>query len=141
MTMFYQNPENEKEVLADYCPTGWNKISTAKGSAIIKANAIVDLKALLSPGDKVYTILRKCASSGMSRHISFFIINVENKPHDISWLMSRALDYRQGEKGGLIISGCGMDMGFHLVYNLSRVLFKDSTDKKDAGYSLNQEWL
>ena len=32
------------------------------------------------------------------------------------------------------VGGCGMDMGFHLVYTLSRELFDD-------GYYVKHEWL
>ena|ERR1035437_1828097 len=50
--------------------------------------------------------------------------------------------------------GCGMDMGFHLVYNLGRTLFPEgfkvegrgrngdaSGWDKDGGYALKQRWI
>jgi hypothetical protein len=33
-----------------------------------------------------------------------------------------------------LVQGCGMDMGFHVVYSLSQTLFND-------GYALKQRWL
>ena len=33
-----------------------------------------------------------------------------------------------------------MDMGFHTVYTLSRVLYRDTLEG-DAGYKLQQAWL
>lgn len=73
--------------------------------------------------------------------------------------------YRNWEKSlGLTVGGCGMDMGFHLVYNLSRVLFPSgfecigkgcpSNDHSngdrnyephrhtgDGGYAIKHRWL
>jgi hypothetical protein len=46
---------------------------------------------------------------------------------------------------GITVGGGGMDMGFHLVYNLGRVLwpfgFKRAGKRCDGGYALRQEWL
>jgi hypothetical protein len=39
-----------------------------------------------------------------------------------------------GDRNGIRVGGCGMDMGFHLVYTLSRALFDD-------GYYVKHEWL
>jgi hypothetical protein len=47
-----------------------------------------------------------------------------------------------GEKcpdDGYKVGGCGMDMGFHLVYTLASVLFPE--DRKTGGYKLNHEWI
>ena len=46
----------------------------------------------------------------------------------------------QGEEpptDGYKVGGCGMDMGFHLVYTLSSLLYK----KDRGGYELRHEWL
>jgi len=45
------------------------------------------------------------------------------------------------EKNGqrvLRVGGCGMDMGFHIVYSLSLALYGSAND---GGYTLSQEWL
>jgi hypothetical protein len=51
-------------------------------------------------------------------------ISVVLNDEDLSYWVARAT----GEKidqtnGGVKVGGCGMDMGFHLVYNLSRTLY------------------
>ena len=125
--------------------------------------AVSELHQLLKPGDTVQTILRHVSRSGMTRTISP-IINGRNR----SYVVAAALDYKTDDKrDGIKIGGCGMDMGFHLVYNLSRTLWPKgyqccgdedgrrcrSNDHsngdrsynphihEDGGYALNQEWL
>ena len=106
----------------------------------IKTNAINTLKELLQAGDTVYTILRHASASGMSRSIST-VIAKNGEMVDITYYAARAMDDTiDGKNGGIKVSGCGMDMGFSVVYNLSRVLFKDE-GKTDAGYKLHQRWL
>jgi hypothetical protein len=91
-------------------------------------------------GTKVYTILRHVSSSGMSRNISLVIANGD-EVIDITYYASHALEDKLIESKGhraIRVNGCGMDMGFHLVYNLSSVLF---TGQDRAGYVLKQGWL
>ena len=86
--------------------------------------SIAKLREMLKPGDEVRTILRNVSRSGMSRSISIIIDG-----EDRSYLAARALGSRIDDKrGGIKAVGCGMDMGFHLVYNLGRVLFPDGHD-------------
>jgi hypothetical protein len=88
-----------------------------------KNDAISTLKPLLTPGATVFTTVVNVARSGMSRHIRLFVME-DNAPRDISYLVGRILDYRVSDKtGGLIVSGCGMDMCYHTVYALSRALY------------------
>jgi len=94
----------------------------------------------LKEGTKVYTILRSVSSSGMTRHISLVIAN-GNEITDITYHAAHALGDKLSETKGhrtIRVNGCGMDMGFHLVYNLSSVLFKG---QDRAGYVLKQAWL
>ncbi len=127
------------------------------------------LRALLSPGDTVTTILRHVSSSGMSRRITLTVCS-NGVPRDISRLAARAagLDFNENH-WQIVMGGCGMDMGFSAVYSLSRALFTDpgfictgengpsrwcpSNDHSngsrdytphlhsDAGYALLQRWL
>lgn len=82
------------------------------------------LKGILSAGDNVYLVLKSKASSGLSRRMACLIIDVdvEGKQYirNISRLVARATDnrYHKGEDA-VGISGCGMDMGFALIYDLS----------------------
>ena len=119
--------------------------------------AIAYLSKILEPGTKVYTILRHRSASGMSRVISVFVC-VNGDAKNIDWYVANALDYKRDDKhdGGIKMGGCGMDMGFALVYNLGRKLYPEgfklakgqygrNGDKsgfdKDGGYALKQEWL
>lgn len=99
-------------------------VTTAKRrTADDKAEAVRELRKLLKPGSKVYTVLRHCSSSGMTRHIDLFTIR-GGELRFLSGYAGRALGIRRAKRGdGLVVGGCGMDMGFHLVYELSRVLF------------------
>jgi hypothetical protein len=93
-------------------------------------------------GDTVYTVLRSVSSSGMSRTISLKVAK-DGKILDLTYYASILLDWTLVEVNGsraLRVGGCGMDMGFHTVYTLSRVLFREEGSTTDAGYSLNHNW-
>lgn len=115
------------------------------------------LKKVCKPGSTVYTILRHVSQSGMSRRISCFVIGKDKKPFMLDWYFEKLdISKRHRDKEGLVVGGCGMDMGFHLVYCLGRKLYPKgfklaknqygrNGDKsgfdKDGGYALNQEWV
>ena len=89
----------------------------------------------------VYTILRSVSASGMTRHISLKVVDSDGDILDITYLAARALGDKLQERNGfntLKVNGCGMDMGFHLVYSLSSVLF---AGQERAGYKLLQRWI
>jgi hypothetical protein len=100
------------------------------------------LSHYLSEGDRVYTILRHVSASGMSRDISVLVAKGD-RIENITYYAAHALGWRLVERNGhraIRVNGCGMDMGFHLVYTLSSVLFRGAVEG-DAGYSLKQEAL
>lgn len=84
-----------------------------------------DLRAFVKPGMTVYTILRHRARSGMFRVIDVQTIE-DNEPRWIGMLAHKAtgIGYDR-QREGLRVSGCGMDMGFHVVYELSSALYPD----------------
>jgi hypothetical protein len=96
-------------------------------------DAIAKLRAMLNPGDTVYTILEHVSRSGMSRDIRVVLMTCEDgRPVDLhpNYLVAKAIGERQ--KGdAIVMGGCGMDMGFHLVYSLGRVLFPDGFAPSD----------
>lgn len=116
---------------------------------IEKQKAIERLQTLLSPGDTVYTVCTHTSQSGMMRHIMCLIpsrVKVQDKKSptilNISYLVAKVLEWKMTPSGNKIkVQGCGMDMGFHTVYELSSSIFKDKTRKADAGYALRQEWI
>lgn len=87
-----------------------------------RQEALDELRAMFPAGSTVPTILRHVSSSGMSRAVSVIGPNLG----DVSYLVARAgvakLDPRHQ---GLKMGGCGMDMGFALVYGLARTLYAD----------------
>lgn len=131
-----------------------------------KQEAIKELRGLFEKADyKVYTILEHRSQSGMMRYIKAIVI-INNEPIGISHLIAKLGHYpRAGSSSGydgVKVGGCGMDMGFELVYNTSRAVFDEficlgencrSNDHvngdrnrephkhSDPGYLLKQEWL
>ena len=87
-----------------------------------QAEAIDRLRKMLRPGDTVYTICKSVSRSGMFRRIQV-LIGKGREVCDITWLVDRAVGGWSMKDGALGVSGCGMDMGFHVVYTLSRVVF------------------
>lgn len=107
-----------------------------------KNESIERLRKLIAGDEKptIYTVLRSVSSSGMSRDISLIYIK-NGDPHFITYSASHALGDRLVMRNGsdaIRVNGCGMDMGFHLVYNLSSVLF---AGQDRAGYVLKHRWL
>jgi hypothetical protein len=89
------------------------------------ARALEYLRELLPPGAKVQTVLRHVSRSGMSRSISCLVAK-DDQIHAIDWAVARVTGYKfDRNNGGLKVGGCGMDMGFALVYNLSSALYRD----------------
>lgn len=91
--------------------------------------AVDTLRSVLSPGQTVHTILRSVSRSGMSRRISAVVIDSDGNVRDLTQTISRTglfgrpLTWEDPE--GLKIGGAGMDMGFHLVYSISRMIFNE----------------
>jgi hypothetical protein len=52
---------------------------------------------------------------------------VDGEPMYLDGLVHRAAPdfFRMGDREGIIMGGCGMDMGFHLVYSLSSILYRN----------------
>ncbi len=85
-------------------------------------NAKDKLISLLSETDTIYTVFRSKSKSGLSRSIGFFIIK-DGDVHFINHDIAKLLGYRFNKFfDGLIVKGCGMDMGFHVVTSLLREL-------------------
>ncbi len=95
-----------------------------------KGKKAVELRELLKPGDTVYTKLNHVSRSGMTRSIEVMVFR-DNAPVNITGTVAEVLDYKIHNKHwGLKVGGCGMDMGFHVVYSLSRRLFPDGFGEK-----------
>ncbi len=87
--------------------------------------AIEELRALFPAGSTVHTVLRHVSGSGMSRAISVVTCK-DGVPRDVSHLVAKATgDKLDPRHRGIRVGGCGMDMGFHLIYGLARTLYRD----------------
>ena len=93
-----------------------------------------ELRALIKPGDTVYTILEHVSASGMSRWVNAYVYR-DNEPRRITWsvcAMKNAENYSQKHEAALV-SGCGTDVGFELVYRLSSALYPSYNCQGDSG--------
>src|SRR5512137_3070228 len=107
------------------------------------------LREWLKPGDTVYTVLRHVSRSGMRREIGLVIFKDGADLHP-NYAASKVLGWPIGKHDGIIVDGCGMDMGFHLVYALGYALWPNGTDKphgtrngepdSDGRYALKHRW-
>lgn len=105
----------------------------------------------LVPGDTVYTVLRNVARSGMTRWIDFYVIR-DGDPWRISYHIAKAAGYTYDNKRESVkVGGCGMDMGFSVVYNLGATLWPTGTPEPHGrrngepdsagGYALKHRWI
>lgn len=122
------------------------RLTKAEGQRRLRDDALARLRAMIQPGDTIHCILRHVSRSGMSRRISFY--------HGDTMLDRYILNLGLGASGkgdGVRVDGCGMDMGFSVVYNLGATLWPKGTDTphgmrngepdSDGGYALKSRWL
>lgn len=127
-----------------------------KVSKTERDDAFASMHEMLKPGDTVYTIVERVAKSGMSRVIRVVILHCdsEGKPYAThpNYSVSKLLGlYRPDKCEGVKIDGCGMDMGFQLVYLLGAAMWPEGTPEphgtrngapdSTGGYALKHRWL
>lgn len=106
----------------DTCPRPLSKAERNKAEE--KAQAKATVAELVEPGATVYTLIRHVSSSGMTRVIDVFVIQTDKHTGEpylrrFSWSAALALGWTYNRKHeGVKVSGCGMDMAFHLVSSL-----------------------
>jgi len=104
----------------------------------------------------IYVFCRHVSNSGMFRLISCYVIR-DNKPIYLDHLIEELGLYKMDKKrDGLRVSGCGMNMGFAVVYNFSKALFPNgfryrknehhrngpsATVDGNGGHALKHQWL
>lgn len=130
-----------------------------KPNAAEKLEALTHLRKLCPPGTTIHTNIRHVSRSGMYRVINCYVIKGGDMIR-ISWSVATVCGFRYDDRHeGIGVSGCGMDMGFHIVYTLSYALHgmksKGDGAKEEnqgrpftprrghyrAGYSLEHRWL
>jgi len=108
-----------------------------------KQEAIKWLKDNIAQDAVIYTTLNKVSASGMFRKITLFTV-IKGDIVNLNWYYLRAMGQSIGKTStsrnswetGVAVSGCGMDMGYHLVSNLAYIL----TDGKEYK-GLKHRWL
>ena len=116
-----------------------------------REEAIRQLKENIRPNDTLYTQLEHVTKSGMTRFIKVRQIK-DDYPFDWTYIAAKALDWKYSDRYYAIkVGGCGMDMGFHLIYSLGQVLWPDGTPEPHGrrngepdscgGYAIKQRWL
>lgn len=133
-------------------------------------DALARLREWVEPGDELCTILRHVSRSGMSRVIDVIKWGDDEchpgkqRVYGLGYNAAQAAGYSYDrDRNGVKIGGCGMDMGFQLVYTLSSALYPDGFEcigencpsndhsngdrdysphhHKDGGYAIRQRWL
>jgi hypothetical protein len=151
---YFMNTQGE--VYSSYTGKPWQEsdkpVSRKEGEVSKVEDAKKYLRSVLKPGMTVYTILNSKSASGMSRCISLVIGGDNGTVTKLDWHVARALHTKIDSKhGGIKRGGCGMDMGFDLVYTLGRTLWPEGTEaphgKRNGepdhcgGYALKHQWL
>ena len=136
-----------------------------KYTPMSKDEAKAEILNVLKPGMTVFTVLRHVSRSGMFRRISPVVLHEGDIEHLDAWVADLLGRGRGAACGGdgVPVHGCGMDMGFELVYNLSATLFPDGFEcigglcpsndhsngdrnytphtHESGGYALRQRWI
>lgn len=149
---------------------------TRDAKSAVRQEAIDRLKEWIKPGDMLYTQLKHVSRSGMMRVVQ--VVKISCRPETdadgrasaepeilyLGYNVAQALGWKYDRnREGVRVDGCGSDMGFELVYHLSRVLFADGFDctgegcpsndhhngdrnrkphrHSDPGYALRHRWL
>lgn len=111
-----------------------------------KETAIKELRRLFRAGSTAYTNVTHVSRSGMTRYIEVYRVR-GNEIINVTALVATALDMPiDYQRGGVKVQGVGMDMGFALVYEMSRTVHAKSRSKRlkdraDTGYLISQRWL
>ena len=126
------------------------QLSRAEGEKLYRAQVLKEAKQKIKPGQKIYCTLRHVSGSGMQRRISLHTVykgELIPLDHTASILTGRTMS----DKGGIVCNGCGMDMGFDLVYSLGYAIWPKGTPKahgtrngepdRDGGYALKHSWI
>jgi hypothetical protein len=103
--------------------TNAKRVSATIGKAAKRQYAIDHLRPLVLNVDTLYTTLVSVSRSGMQRRIKLLVVNPEGQIQNVSGWAADALGWRQDDESmSVVVDGAGMDMGFHLVDTLGRVL-------------------
>lgn len=144
MTTYFIRHQSGECYSLNFRPThmqdGAEFITKAEFNRARPAYCRAELLKLLAPGATIYTQLRHASASGMQRRISLHIVH-EGRIRCIDTLAADLMGDKIHKAGGIVANGCGMDMGFHLVYSLGSRLWPEPHGQRNGGYALKHEWL
>lgn len=107
-----------------------------------KEEARAYLLSILDKQEKptLYTSLKHVSASGMSRDMKVLAV-VDGQILDVTWYVGKldvgSIKERNGQRV-IRVGGCGMDMGFHVVYTVSAILY--GYEERGA-YTVRHEWI
>jgi hypothetical protein len=126
------------------------KLSEVEGKRAYIQTKAAELKQWIKPGQTVYTNVNHVSRSGMLRNISAYIVT-DGRIACIDWYVSIVTGRSKAKDGSIKCHGCGMDMGFDLVYSLGHALWPNGTETPHGtrngepdtcgGYALKQSAL
>jgi hypothetical protein len=100
------------------------------------AESFANLRKWLKPGDTVHTICDHVSRSGMTRHIRVVILRDGEALHP-NHAVACVLGLPRAKRGdGIVVGGCGMDIGFHIVHSLGYALYGKEASE-DTGKEAN----
>jgi hypothetical protein len=83
-------------------------------------------------GTRVTALVTHVSKSGMSRRIRFFVPTIDRNGNpeivELTHAFAVVTDNNVKDDGngyGVNVHGCGMDMRFHIISNVSRALYRD----------------
>ena len=125
------------------------KLAKKEGAALYKEQSRAALLQIVKPGQTVSTVLRHVSRSGMLRRISLYVGD-GGDVRCIDHYAASVTGHKESDKGGIVMTGCGMDMGFALVYDLGAALWPNGTKDPHSsrngepdcagGYALKHRW-
>lgn len=127
---------SEKESSSSF--SSFYSFHTKKAKVIVYDDRLASffmLKKILPKDSTVYCNLKHVSRSGMLRRIDFHSVSEDKSIIFLTGYIARLLSYSMDKnKDGLKVTGCGMDMGFSVVYDLSYALHSN-------GYALKHSWI
>lgn len=99
-----------------------------RGEDVYATSAYNRLASSFPRGSTVHTAVTHVSSSGMSRHIMVLGVDAGRDIDNVSAAVARILGWKTNRAGdAIVVSGAGMDMGFHTVYTLAHRLYGDAS--------------
>ena len=103
-----------------------------------KAELVKLLRPFFRKNSTAFCSLKKCSNSGAYRHIQI-LATKKNRIYNLSYYVAELCGFSWKENTSAVgVSGCGMDMGFHVVSTMSYYLYPN---KERGEYYVNSRWI